>query len=158
MRTLAIGWRSRVALAISVSLIVAFVSGAPVPEENYVFVLDVQRWVCIMRHGDQLLGKLDPAGNFLLESKRPTTSGGSGPPRVLLNKNYQWRPQAVYEYRSGRLIKGELTPEGDFLPEVGSKVIRFEEYKFGPNALTIWNLPGYFKKVEKGKDAKDEKK
>ena len=95
MRTLTIGWRSRVPLAITVSFIAAVVSGAPVPEENYVFVPEVDRWVCIMRRGDRLFGKLDPAGNFLLESKRPTTWGGSGPPSVLLNRNYQRRPQAV---------------------------------------------------------------
>jgi len=34
--------------------------------------------------------------------------------------------------------------DGNFVPELGSKVIKFEDYKYEPDAIRIWNLPGYF--------------
>jgi hypothetical protein len=158
MSTPTSGWHSRFPLAIAASCIAAAVWAAPVPEENYVFVPNIERWVSITRHGSRLFGKLDDAGNFVQEFKRSASKGGSEPESVQLNTNYQGTPQTVYEYRSGRLIKGELTPQGDFVPELGSKVIRFEDYKYRPDGVIIWNLPGYFKKVENGKEAKDDKK
>ena len=41
----------------------------------------------------------------------------------------------------------------------GDSVLTFEEYKskYTPTSVQIWNLPGYFKKVEKPKDTKDGK-
>ena len=35
-------------------------------------------------------------------------------------------------------------PNGDFVPEIGSKVTRFADFKYSPEAPRIWNLPGYF--------------
>ena len=31
-----------------------------------------------------------------------------------------------------------------FVPEVGAAVIRFEDSRYGPDAIRIWNLPGQF--------------
>jgi hypothetical protein len=67
------------------------------------------------------------------------------------------KPFKAYEYRSGRLILGSMTMTGDFVPEAGSTVRKFEDYKFGRDPW-IWNLPGYFRPKEKvGADKEKEK-
>jgi hypothetical protein len=48
----------------------------------------------------------------------------------------------VYEYRSGRLLKGTLNKSGNFAPEVGSKVLDFKEYGQDRVSRRIYNLPG----------------
>jgi hypothetical protein len=48
----------------------------------------------------------------------------------------------VYEYRSGRLIKGILYASGNFAPEKGSKVLNFKEYDRDKSDRRIYNLPG----------------
>ena len=57
-------------------------------------------------------------------------------------------PEPVYEFRSGRLIKGMLQATGNFVPELGSKVTDFKDYD--PNERRrIYNLPGVLRPVEK---------
>jgi hypothetical protein len=70
------------------------------------------------------------------------------PPHQLVN-GAGLTPKRVYEYRSGRLILGVMTAEGHFLPDVGSTVIKFGDYKYGPEAVPIWNLPGNFMRRDK---------
>jgi hypothetical protein len=41
-----------------------------------------------------------------------------------------------------------MMPTGNFVPETGSKVIRFEDFKYSPEAPRIWNLPGYFLTID----------
>jgi hypothetical protein len=59
---------------------------------------------------------------------------------------------AIYEYRSGALVKGRIGEKLNFVPEVGSQVIDFKVYKYGAESkydrppLPICNLPGSFKK------------
>lgn len=56
----------------------------------------------------------------------------------------------VYEYRAGRLIKGQLQLTGNFVPELGSKVLDFKEYN--PNwDRRIYNLPGVLRKIPEQK-------
>jgi uncharacterized protein (TIGR03067 family) len=38
--------------------------------------------------------------------------------------------------------------EGNFVPEVGSTIIKFEVYKYDLDAIPIWNLPGTFMKKD----------
>ncbi len=64
--------------------------------------------------------------------------------------------EPVYEYRSGRLIKGELDKEGNFLPDLPGKVIDFKDYRYSKTAIRIYNLPGSFVKPSEIK--KDEPK
>jgi hypothetical protein len=52
----------------------------------------------------------------------------------------------VYEYRSGRLIKGVIDTKGYFVPDLDGKVIEFKDYKYKPGGIHIWNLPGEFGK------------
>jgi hypothetical protein len=69
--------------------------------------------------------------------------------------------EPVYEYRSGRLIKGELDKEGDFIPDLGSKVTDFKDYRPGKGVPVIYNLPGRFVKkseIKKGAPAKKQGK
>jgi len=57
------------------------------------------------------------------------------------------RPEKnVYEFRSGRLIKGEINAKGYFIPEIGAKVIDFKDYHYRKDGPRIWNLPGRFEK------------
>ena len=55
--------------------------------------------------------------------------------------------EEVYEFRSGRLIKGTLHKTGNFVPEIGSKVIDFKDYD-PLDRRRIYNLPGVLKKVK----------
>lgn len=54
--------------------------------------------------------------------------------------------EEVYEYRSGRLIKGRLQKTGNFVPELGSKVLDFKDYDPDENRR-IYNLPGKLVKL-----------
>ena len=40
--------------------------------------------------------------------------------------------------------------EGRFVPDKGGTTIPFTDYKFGPWARPIWNLPGYFRPAKPG--------
>jgi hypothetical protein len=120
-------------------------SEGPVQDDRYIFVQDTNRTIGIYRGGFVLVGKFDARGNFiqrLLYAREATPDLGDA---TIIRFT---EPAKVYEFRSGRLIKGDMLPSGAFVPEVGSKVIPFEDYIPGPKALPIWNLPGYFKKVE----------
>lgn len=56
--------------------------------------------------------------------------------------------EEVYEFRSGRLIKGTLHKTGNFVPELGSKILDFKDY----NPLgkrRIYNVPGVLRQTDK---------
>jgi hypothetical protein len=137
----------------AIGVTAAMMLGAPVPAGQYVFVLDTHRWVKVCRRDNKKLywslGKLDAAGNFIAEAGcyNLTTEQNAVPPgMVYLNENGM---NAVYEYRSGRLIIGKLDQETDnFIPDLGGKVIDFKEYRYGVD-VPIWNLPGYFMPKDK---------
>jgi hypothetical protein len=114
-------------------------------DPEYEFVKDTKRWVGIVRGDKQLLGYLDDAGNFT-----PNAQYQRGQPlfSAPVHSRLNWPGSVgkkVYEFRSGALIRGELTEDGDFVPEIGAKVIAFSDYKFSPAERPIWNLPGYFR-------------
>jgi hypothetical protein len=124
--------------------------------EEYEFVPDTNRYVKV-KHGtsDFFIGKLDAEGNFIPDRKyahlKPGGMLSSVPPMTLINAPAQ---KGVYEYRSGRLIPGEIDDDGNFIPIAGEKVIDFKEYRYEPKGPRIYNLPGKF--VRKGE--KEEKK
>jgi hypothetical protein len=130
-------------------------SGAVPPpgagDSEYVFVPDTERLVEIWRGGYVLIGKLDANGDFLedpsLRHKRNVLLSPR-PVAELIDGN----PGPAYEYRSGRLIKGEIREDGSFVPEAGSTVIQFTDYRYSPSAIPIWNLPGRF--VKRGEEGK----
>jgi hypothetical protein len=55
--------------------------------------------------------------------------------------------EEVYEFRSGRLIKGTLQKTGNFVPELGSTILDFKDYD--PHSRRrIYNLPGVLRRAE----------
>ena len=127
-------------------------AGAPAPPPvEYEFVPDTS--VCFVQyHGDLIsLGHLDEEGNFVPDSHYcnipPPLS--SIPPNRPLNAPHG----PAYEYRSGRLIPGELDKKGNFIPKLRGKIISLDDYRPGTKAMCIYNLPGRFVKKEQ-KDGK----
>jgi hypothetical protein len=133
------------------------------PAGDYEFVRERNRWVEVQRRDrDQLywsIGKLDPAGNFVPDKdylNRTDLKPTDAPAAVLLNRDGLG---PVYEYRSGRLVRGRIDPwTRNFVPEVGSTVLDFKDYRYGskdsklgPEPLPIWNLPGTFRKKDADK-------
>jgi hypothetical protein len=55
--------------------------------------------------------------------------------------------EEVYEFRSGRLIKGTLHKTGNFVPELGSTILDFKDYD-PLGRRRIYNLPGVLRRVE----------
>lgn len=120
-------------------------------EDQYVFAPDVDRLVGIVRGDFVLIGRLDLQGNFSESMRRvPGPVSSALPPYTIINSfAADLKPRPVYEYRSGRLIKGVIDLKCNFVPDVGSTVILFKDYRYSPKALPIWNLPGRFVKKAK---------
>jgi hypothetical protein len=133
-------------------LVASFSPGAPAPTPTeYEFVPDTRPWFRLSRGGRTDIGKLDEAGNFIPDPHWCNVPGiASGEP---YNQLLNGPPGPAYEYRSGRLIPGELDQKGYFIPEIGGKIITLEDYRPGPKATRIYNLPGKFMKKEQ-KDGK----
>ncbi len=121
--------------------------GAPPPQPEYRYVENTERYVGVHRGRQVFIGKLDHAGNFIRDPGWDPLRLGAGassvPPYDMINFR---RPGLihVYEYRSGRLVQGELDEQGNFVPAIGSKVIDFKDYHYGKDAPRIYNLPGRF--------------
>jgi hypothetical protein len=128
---------------------------SPDPEE-FQFVEDTSRWVMVIQEDRKSIGKLDAAGNLIFPNKgyfrayRRGQALSSIPPGILINS----AQKGVYEFRSGRLIPGDIDDKGRFIPTVGGRIIDFKDYHYSPKAPRIYNLPGYFVR----KDKKDGKK
>jgi hypothetical protein len=124
-------------------------SPTPDPDE-YQFVEDTTLWVDVIQGDTESIGKLDAAGNFIPD-KRYFRSFKKGQPRsavppcTLINS----AQKGIYEFRSGRLIPGDLDDDGNFIPAVGGRIIDFKDYRYGPKAAKIYNLPGKFVRKEK---------
>ncbi len=61
--------------------------------------------------------------------------------------------QKVYEYQNGMLIPMIYKQRVGMIPENKGVIIKFEEYKYHPNARVIYNLPGRFM-LNKGEPVK----
>jgi hypothetical protein len=155
------GTRSRlVAIAVfgacvSLHLVGLSAQNAATPDaEEYKFVEDTSRWIMVIQGETESIGKLDAAGNFVpdkrwfqLRKLQPLSSPGGD----LINAPDQ---KGVYEFRSGRLIPGDIDDKCNFIPTVGGRIIEFKDYRYSPKAATIYNLPGKFV----GKEKKDKKR
>ena len=115
-------------------------------------------------------GSLDDRGEFIpdytlpIVSRKGILSGAVRKDPTDLS-SYPWRfytvpfdgawgrkevdKEDVYEFRSGRLIKGTLQKTGNFVPELGSKLMDFKDYDPIADRRRIYNLPGVLKKIEK---------
>lgn len=108
---------------------------------EYKFRTDVPTMCSIVLAGRLYTGALDARGNFVWD---PALSAGISGPGILNMSD----DEPVYEYRSGYLIKGVINEHLKFVPELGSKVTSFKDYRYSKNAIRIYNLPGEFR--EKG--------
>jgi hypothetical protein len=130
----------------NLAVVLLLAQGAGGAEEGYWFVPDTDRYVRL-RHGHSFfsIGKLDKKGNFLpvpsLLHLRAESHKSGLPGGTMINGHDD---EPVYEFRSGRLVKGKIDKEGSFVPDVGEKVIRFEDYRPEEDITRIYNLPGKF--------------
>jgi hypothetical protein len=105
------------------------------------------------KFGDYLeFGKLSRRGDFLPEPGLPIVATTQLPRPFRLRRGIRQNiiynspttrngVEDVYEFRSGRLIRGKIHASGNFQPEVGSKVTPFRDYDPRKD-LRIYNLPG----------------
>jgi hypothetical protein len=119
---------------------------------------DPPPWVAHVWHERMELGHLNDFGDFVPEYGLPPFPLTKPARRVHDAFTYQPAPwyynlpvdradlEHVYEYRSGRLVKGVLKRNGTFVPELDSRVLDFKDYVPGEQALRIYNLPGRLKK------------
>jgi hypothetical protein len=108
--------------------------------KDYAFIGSENRFVGIFRGEWLLFGNLDKNGEFTEKARRKASEAGSTP--TIINRLHK-DVKKVYEFRSGRLIPGEMK-DFVFVPEIGGKIIDFSDYKYSPSAPPIWNLPGRF--------------
>jgi hypothetical protein len=129
-----------------------------VDSPRFEFVEETGTLVGLQRGDDLLIGRLDFAGNFVQDLRwkdvkmKDRIQPFSYLPWVQVINSRRPHLEDVYEFRSGRLIKGELDKDGNFIPDLGSKVIDFKDYQYKKDSLYIYNLPGYFR--EKKANAK----
>jgi hypothetical protein len=131
--------------------------GGPAPiaaeEYEYVFQLDLTPLLGIVRDGKCWLGHLNDSGDFVPDHSEHLPQGfKAGQPFssvslfTFLNFPKIITGESVFEFRSGRLIKGVLHQDGRFVPDVDSKVIDLKDYlkdyRPGPGEVRIYNLPG----------------
>ena len=138
-------------------LVAVFLAAGAIAEEpkgEYVFVPDTERLVGISKGNALLIGKLDANGEFYqtdryeVQSPKIPVIVYSGPTFTDLNTSFV-TPRKVYELRSGMLIPGTIETSDLFVPEEDGKIIKFSNYKYGPDARHIWNLPGRFELKKK---------
>lgn len=119
-------------------------------QSTFVYIQDLSRRVGVYSGGDLLIGRLDSNGALLVEIHDVGAKSFTRLPIYqLITPSTIEGTRAVYEFRSGRLIKGHMLNGGRFIPDLGSLVLDFAEYKFSRNAIPIYNLPGYFREVKK---------
>jgi hypothetical protein len=155
-------WLKSLALALlqCASAVASSAAESPAAPDEYMFVPDTGRLVClyVAKKGWLLNGTLDAEGDFILAVQKHGPKEPLQIPQYPVLNNHRLWTKTVYELRSGRLIKGVMVDGGVFVPGVGSKVIKFEDYKYSPTAIPIWNLPGSFQKKDPPGSGKAEKK
>ena len=113
-------------------------------EDGYEFRENLGRKILFQSpNGFFFIGYFDAPGNFV-----PREGAYHGPYSGSAEdvKAIAARKKTVYEFRSRMLVKGKLDDQWNFVPEIGSEVIRFEDYRYMRDT-PIYNLPGEF--VEK---------
>jgi hypothetical protein len=115
------------------------------PPTEYVFIPDTDRYVAYAWGRRVVMGKLDARRNLRVTHEGTPPDYGHRPAVLIIRFD---APTRVYEFRSGRLVLGKMMPDGNFVPEIGSAVTRFDDYRYGPGAVPIWNLPGYFRRKD----------
>jgi hypothetical protein len=124
-------------------------------KDEYEFVKDTDKWVSMIMGDRHPIGKLDDAGNFIADKRYFDIRKGQPlsqiPPSRTINSPEQ---KDVYEFRSGRLIPGDIDDKGNFIPTAGGSILDFKDYHYSPKAPKIYNLPGKFVLKKKKDDKK----
>jgi hypothetical protein len=127
---------------------------------EYEYKEDLTRQIEMLRGRMVHVGHLDARGNFVpkpgqvpYDIRNPRSVVGPG--EIVNIRRSPGNTEPVYEYRSGLMIKGTLDDEGDFTPEVGSRITSFKDYRYRQDALRIYNLPGKFVEKTAPKKKKD---
>jgi hypothetical protein len=128
--------------------------------ERVLYQQDLRPTIAWIHHDEILFGRLDQYGNFV-EGKWARRNEPDkikimllfAPPQFFKFLNTPYEPnEKVLEYRSGRLVEGVIDENYRFVPTAGKKVLAFEDYCPGRNAVRIYNLPGYFGEKHQGWD------
>jgi hypothetical protein len=130
------------------------VCGIQLPQivDKYQFIPST---VNLYRHragGIVCTGTLDTDGNFmpnianLSESLSVNLGSGSvrsvsGPVQLLASRE---KNEKIYEFRCGYLVPMIFDNTLGLVPEVGGKIIKFEDYQYSTASRRIYNLPGHF--------------
>jgi hypothetical protein len=122
----------------------------PTPSNDiFVFQQDLSQKFLLKVANATFYGTLNEHGEFVPDAQHYIVQGKLAPQQIgelLIREDDEGD---VYEFRSGRLIPGKLK-DGYFRPEVGKKVIPFEDYRYSEKGIQIYNLPGKFiKKPQK---------
>jgi hypothetical protein len=132
--------------------------GAGPPLVTFRYVEDTTRKVYWGVGGKDMIGRLELTGSVvplglpfgptifsmdagLRDPRRPRGADGSS----TVEK------EIVYEFRSRTLVPGFLVAPGNFVPREGGKVIAFEDYHDPEKEPRIYNLPGFFLRIENAK-------
>jgi hypothetical protein len=124
------------------------------PKQEFQYRPAPARLVGVLREKKIVFGRLNSKGTFIEDRNLPvvdskgqaaveiTSAEGKKVEVPIINEPL--RPEElVYEYRSGNLTVGRLTPEGEFFSYPGVIVISFgNEYQHSPDKPRIYNLPG----------------
>jgi hypothetical protein len=137
-----------------VAIAAGVASPAKATDKKYVFVEDLTREVALYRGEFVLLGKLDKHGELQVESKNLKNSTSLPEWRKIAINDATPPGKKTYELRSDRLIRGEIKENGSFVPDLGVKIIEFKDYKYSPDAIPIYNLPGRFVEADKATEKK----
>lgn len=120
-----------------------------------------------------LIGFLDEDGDFVTEKTITLKAKGRPPGQIEQTGGFEASQQFqkltyinqprvpgedVYEYRTGKLVPGQLSRNFKFIPDLDGQIIEFGEYVYREKARRIYNLPGKFVTYEEYQKLKQEKK
>jgi hypothetical protein len=103
---------------------------------------------------DWIVGELDADGNFSQTSPHKSARANflrspQGPVLSVWHGYDVEKSWPAYEFRAGRLIRGAQEWDGTFVPDLGSEVKMFSDYRFlDPNEPPIWNPTGFIMRKE----------
>jgi hypothetical protein len=103
---------------------------------------------CYVYKEMMMFGMLNRSGQFVPDDELPVLTRGRFLSAAPFTFNLPHPPdprqktEEVYEFRSGRLIKGRLDETGNFTPEIGSVVKAFRDFDPAKERMRIYNLPG----------------
>jgi hypothetical protein len=131
-----------------IEMVLCSLSRIQQPDSRFEFQEDTKRDVSIMRGKSQFFGNWNSAGDFIRWPGSSEYSVGQKysamPPTAIrpANQPHGLSTENVYEYRSGMIVPGVLTQDGNFIPDLGGRVMALSDYLATDPRVSIYNLPG----------------